>query len=835
MIPFNKIYTIAIGLSTLSMIVDAEVVLDGTLGPSGALSGPNFAIDASLGQQVGPNLFHSFESFNLSSTETANFAGPAEITNIISRVTGGQPSFIDGVLRSSAPNADLYFLNPNGVMFGPNAGLNIPGSLYVSTANYLKLGETGRFDVTTPSNSLLTVAPVSAFGFLDNTSASITVEGGMYPLLLPNDEMIARLNRGEDVAITTLGLVGGNITIKDAQIVTYGNDVHLVSVASAGEAPIDPSQLTNDTFAAYGTISITDTGAFDRGRYGNIDASGFGGGEVFIRAGQVVLDNAWIFADTWQNKDGRGITVHANEALTMRNGSRMTTESLNSNPSSEGFSFSLTGNGGNITISANDISLTEGSQIASSSRTAGHAGDITLSVQNRLSLTGADSTGQYRSGVLSNTLLSGQGGKMEISAKDLVMEEGATIRGETWGRGDAGNVSINVDTFSLSNGSQVNVSAGLSTSQYSRFSSYPDGNVFKTLLPFWVTGIGKAGQLTVTAQEAVQISGTSETGENSGFFSNVFTQGQGGAINISTPTLTVTEEGTIQAGTQYLGNAGNILLNVDTLNISKNGFITAETLGEGSGGSIDIRANNVHLAEGGTIKANSSAQGFAGNIDLTLGDKLIMNQGFIQTAANSADGGNISIIAQNYLYLVDSGISTSVGNGLGGGGNITLRPEFVIQEGSPIIAEAYGGPGGNINITTTGIYQSPPDSPNNRISASSQFGVDGVVEINRPDNDAVEDLVIQNSDFLDVSGLLNTPCSQRAAGPSSHFVKVYSDGQSNALNDLLPSGLMSLEPIEVKTRITKSTEDKRGSSPLLMGRLTECQPQSLSRSAQLGW
>jgi len=672
-------------------------------------------------------------------------------------------------------------------MFGPNAALNIPGSLYASTADYLKLGETGRFDVTTPNNSLLTVAPPSAFGFLDNIPAGIIVEGS--PLILPNDEMMGRIFNGEDVAITTLGLVGGNITIKDAQILTYGNDVNLVSVASQGEVPIDPTTLTDDTFAAYGTLSITDTGTFDRGLFGNIDASGFGGGEIYIRAGKFFLDNGWVFADTWHNKAGRGITVHANDALTMKNGSRITTEAFNSSQPN-GLGPINVGNGGSITITASNVSLTEGSQIQSTTKTAGNAGKISISAQNTLSLKGANSAGDYKSGVLSNTLLYGSGGEMEISAKHLVMEEGATIRGETWGLGEAGNVSINVDTFTLSNGAEVNVSAG--------FLGMPEQ---------WKEGTSKAGKLTVIANQSVSIGGGEE---NSSLLSSTFTQGQGGTIEITSPDVTVHEKGSIQANSLQEGDAGSLVLNVDTLNLTQGGYISAETFGNGLGGDIEVQAQNIRLSERSDFSASSTGEGNAGSIILNLGDKLTMrDSSAIGTLTTKSDGGNISITAQNYLYLIDSKISTSVAGGLGKGGNITLRQEFVVQDESPIIAEAYGGPGGNINITTTGIYKFSSASLNNRISASSQYGVDGIVTIETPDNSAEEEVVILATDFLDVSGLLDTPCGQRVSENLSRFLMVPSEGTSNAMSDLLASGplLSQLKPI-VKQEVKQAVFQK---------------------------
>ena len=705
-------------LTSLSIVftvtTHAEVVLDGTLGPSGSLQGPNFAIDPSFGQQVGANLFHSFESFNLDSSESATFIGATDISNVINRVTGGQPSSIDGLFSSRIPNADVYFLNPAGVMFGPNAQINVPGSLYISSGDYLKLGDSGRFDASVPENTLLTIASPSAFGFLDNTPSNIIIAGSQ--LILNNDTKIARLLNGEDVPPDTLALIGGDIKIEDGQLISIGSDIHLVSVASTGEAPIESRKWTNDTFAHYGTISITDNGVFDRQGFGNIDSSGLGGGEVFIRAGQFVMDNGWIFADTNGDNAGRGININVSDMLALQNASRITTEVYARSDQLLG-----RGNAGSININAGDISLIGGSQIQSSSQTEGLAGNITLAAQRALSIKGADSTGNYRSGILTNTLGSGAGGEMSISADALIMEDGATIRAETLGFSDAGNLSIQTNTLTLSNDSQINISTG-------------NRNAFQ--------GTGKAGQLTVVANESISIGG----GEGySGLLTNTFTQGQGGSIVIMSPEVDVYEKGLIQAGTQYYGNGGSIFLNVDTLNLSQGGFITtAATLtSSGLGGNVKVQAQNLRLSGESYISASSFGKGEAGNIILNLDDKLIMRDSFIATAATESDGGNIFITAQNYLYFLNSKISTSVGTGFGSGGNIIIRPEFVIQDKSPIIAEAYGGPGGNIDITTTSIYQFPPASLS-RISASSQFGVDGEVKIDSPEINLGDFMLLPN-------------------------------------------------------------------------------------------
>ncbi|NNM81707.1 MAG: filamentous hemagglutinin N-terminal domain-containing protein, partial [Burkholderiales bacterium] len=147
-------------------MAQAGIATDGTVGPAATLSGPNYSIPASLGTQVGSNLFHSFATFNIATGESATFSGPNSVSNIIARVTGGAQSSIDGLLRSTIPAANLYLINPGGIVFGPNAALDVGGSFHASTANYVKFADGGRFDASNPANDLLTTAPVSAFGFL---------------------------------------------------------------------------------------------------------------------------------------------------------------------------------------------------------------------------------------------------------------------------------------------------------------------------------------------------------------------------------------------------------------------------------------------------------------------------------------------------------------------------------------------------------------------------------------------------------------------------------------------------------------------------------------------
>jgi filamentous hemagglutinin family protein len=156
--------------------VQAQIVTDGSVGRKVTLNGGQIEIGANLGTRRGDNLFHSFEKFGIATGQTATFTGPGAIKNVISRVTGGEISNIDGKLASTIGQADLYFLNPAGVMFGPNATLDVPGSLHVSTAHELRFADGARFSALDKTGSGLTVAPPEAFGFLDRPAGRIAVK-----------------------------------------------------------------------------------------------------------------------------------------------------------------------------------------------------------------------------------------------------------------------------------------------------------------------------------------------------------------------------------------------------------------------------------------------------------------------------------------------------------------------------------------------------------------------------------------------------------------------------------------------------------------------------------
>ena len=101
------------------------------------------------GTQVGINQFHSFRDFSVPTSNTAHFHTAPTTVNAIARVTGANVSNIDGILRTNG-TTNLYLVNPNGIVFGANAKLDIAGSFSASTANSIKFSDGSEFSATNP-------------------------------------------------------------------------------------------------------------------------------------------------------------------------------------------------------------------------------------------------------------------------------------------------------------------------------------------------------------------------------------------------------------------------------------------------------------------------------------------------------------------------------------------------------------------------------------------------------------------------------------------------------------------------------------------------------------
>ena len=803
----------------------AGVATDASLGPARHLGGPEYAVTADLGRQAGPNLFHSFAEFNLGAGETADFSGPAEVRNIVSRVTGGTLSTIDGTVRSSIAGADLYLFNPHGIAFGPHARLDLSGSFHAAGAAALHFADGSRFDAVNPVSSSFTAAAPEAFGFV---GAPAAVSAQAATLAVP--------------AGRTLGLSGGEVRVEDAYLLAPQGEIYLQSSGDTGD-----SSLSAGTEAlSGGTIEVRDStqGTANLQRFqANLDVSGDGGGRVWLRGGRIVFDNAYVYADTHGDGDGRGIEVSA-DRLELRRGARLTAESV------EPEGGLAHGDAGPIHVAVRELVLQDGAQIATTSHASsfGQAGDIRIEAESIVLSGGMESAGLYfPSGIIAHTLGRGEGGDIEIQAGALSLGDAAVLRTDSAGLADAGAIRVEVDSLRLENGGQIDSSSG------NRFAVQGDGN---------------GGEIAVTAHDHAHISGVSPDGRAAGVLSNVFNQGRGGAITITAPVLrleqgasiasgsrgsgdggrieiraeevsieraaivTNTERGTGDAGsvaihaerhvdiadnavparanissvslgrgksgeivivtpslvlrqqgrienTTYATGAGNtIRIKAAALELGGQSKISARTHGTQAGGSVEIHAEHLLLDSAAAISAESLGSrpdsGDAGSIALSLQGRLVLRDAAIRTRTEQADGGDVRIDSTSYVQLRDSEVTTSVAQEDGDGGNVTLTPEFLVLDNSRVIARAVGGNGGNIRIVSTGFYRFSTEPLEQAVNASSKLGIDGQVEIHSPEVDIAQGLVVLPVAFIDRAALNTVPCRLRRE--NCHFFVVFLRG-----------------------------------------------------------
>ena len=727
-------------LSIVAQTAVAEVVLDGSLGKSGSLAGPNYAIDAALGTQVGGNLFHSFQSFNLSRDETATFSGDANIFNVIGRVTGGNPSQIDGTLRSTIPNADLYLINPAGLLFGATAKLDVLGSFHASTATVLQLNDGGKLYAHIAPDSVLTSAPPSAFGFLNNSVAELQLDGAQL-----------KVSAGKDMSFTAGKItLQANIAAKQlAALDTVGGRVRLASVAN-GEIKLGAG------------FNFVGQGGELTVRSSRLNNTGDKSGNIDIRAGHFVLDNSAI-ATLTASQDGGTLDIQANQ-VEITGGSRISSSSLKTGNSgnisiqatesitlsghdSQGAGVAISanargtdaqaGNAGNITLKTAKLALRDGAKLGSTSLGAGNGGTIVLDATDSVVLDGEDN--QTTSSIYLVATGSGQGGSLQVKTNQLQLLNGASVAADTKGSGNGGNVLIQANTVQLS---------GIGKSHGSNILSNTQGTA---------ENAGTGGTVEIQAKQL-------DIRDGGQISSSTVGMGAGGTINIQAiEKLTLSGKldkypSGIYSIARGIGGAGLIGINAGELTVQDDAQINAGTYGQGLGGNILLRAQRLSLFNQGKITALSQGTGDAGQIALQLADRLDMVNSAIETKTNQSDGGNIFISSPKYLYLRNSSITTSVEAQNGNGGNITLQPNFVVLDTSPIIARAIGGNGGNINITTKGIYRFalPDQSP---IDASSQFGLDGVVTVASPEGETDEGLLVLPTNFNGAQALLKNLCT----------------------------------------------------------------------------
>ncbi|MBD2103047.1 filamentous hemagglutinin N-terminal domain-containing protein [Leptolyngbya sp. FACHB-261] len=606
----------------------AQVTPDATLGAERSVvrsevsnGSPRQQIDG--GATRGTNLFHSFRSFNVGEGQSVYFRNPAGIENIIGRVTGRNRSNIQGTLGVLGGNANLFLLNPNGFIFGPNARLDIKGSFVATSANAIQFGNQGFFSSSAPgSPPLLTVNP-SAFLFNQVAHGSIINRS-----IAPSATSVGGLQVGDG---RSLLLLGGNVSLEGGMVNAPEGRVEIGGVTGPGTVglSVDGSDLhlSFPDNVARADISLT-AGAV-------VDASGEGGGAIQVQGRRVsVSGGSKLEALTLGAEPGEDVTVNASEVVELFGFSRRGTLTTQARG---------TGRGGDITIRTRRLVVRGGAQVSTGTISEGDAGRLTVNASESVEVVGTDGE-DVNSGLIANTAAAGDAGSLEINTRRLIVR-------------DDGLISSSATLFPGPNGEAIPATGqgGNITINASESVELGDGQIGTETL-----GPGDAGNLTINTSRLLVESGSfistqaTSGDEFEGYIPDLSKlTGNAGDLTINASSLLIQTGGTIAANSETLGRAGNIAIDVrDTLQ-ANNGRI-ATLANRSSGGAINIRAGAIRL-EGNSNITTSVLRGAGGGGDLTLKAPSIFAFGDSDILAYSRDGrgGNITLdtlafFGQNY-------------------------------------------------------------------------------------------------------------------------------------------------------------------------------------------
>ncbi|NGZ94862.1 MAG: hypothetical protein CV089_01790 [Nitrospira sp. WS110] len=442
-------------------------------------SGTTTFIEGGTRPGGGPHLFHSFGELNVGTGDTAQFVNGVSFdgaghpltaglptSNIFGRVTGNSLSSIFGTIDSATnfPTANLWLINPNGFLFGPTAALNVGGSVNISTADYLKMTDGTKFNARPgPADSLLSMAPVEAFGFLERTTQSpvfgtITVRGS--ELAVPTSKSLTMV--GGDIGIT--GQLNQVTQSARGLLFAPSGQIQLASVASKGEVVIGTTasglpDLKVDSFSQLGNISLSEQAILDTS-LDPFDSSGNPGGMVQIRAGSLTMDRSIIASNTvvgnisgapavvdlnvagrtlLQNDSTIDVSGNPGGTVQIRAGSLTMDRSIIASSTLGNISGAPTAVDLNV---AGHTLLQNGSTIHTETEGAGKAGDVRVNTGQLTLVNGA------RIGSSSLSDATGDSGNINISVIDLFSSRGSVV-GSEGGEGAGGNVSINAGTIQL--------------------------------------------------------------------------------------------------------------------------------------------------------------------------------------------------------------------------------------------------------------------------------------------------------------------------------------------------------------------------------------------------
>ena len=455
----------------------SKIVPDNTLGAENSIVTPNIPINNLPSEQIsggairGTNLFHSFQEFNVGEGRGAYFTNPLGIENILSRVTGGNASEILGQLGVLGGNANLFLINPNGIIFGSNSSLDVEGSFLASTADSLVFDNGFQFSTTNPQTPPLLIVNTPIGLQFGESVGSITITNrSSSPLFVKSPN--------------TLALVGGNITFQGGNL--FAERIELGSVSSNSQVALQPiqagwflnyEQVKNfqDIQFIFGSFLagvdiqlqgrsalLTDGSQIDASRTMTVNAS-----EIVELVGTAPLSNtgfsppSGLISQAIADEDGGDINIQTRR-LIVRDGGEISTGV--GGILQDGIIIPASGQGGNITVNASESVelIGDGSGLLTGTQGFGKAGNLSINTRNLIVRDGAQISAESSGkNALEQPLATGAAGNINITANYLLLNQGR-ISAETIGNPEQEGANINLsisDLLLLENESLISATA----------------------------------------------------------------------------------------------------------------------------------------------------------------------------------------------------------------------------------------------------------------------------------------------------------------------------------------------------------------------------------------
>jgi filamentous hemagglutinin family protein len=613
------------------------------------------------GAQRGANLFHSFSDFNVDSGQTIYFANPSGVDRILTRITGNSRSNILGTLGVQG-TADLFLMNPNGILFGPNARLDVQGAFVASTANRVLFDQGVAFSTVNPQ-----APPLLTLNLPIGLQIGATPGGSLI-----NQSRATDANNqivGLQVAPgKTIAFVGGDILLAGGYLTAKQGRVELGSVES-GQVSLTPInsgwQLGYAGVRQFRDIQLTQAS--------RATIAGNGGNAIQVQAKRLSLtEGSQLDANTLGSTPGGALTVNATDSITL------TGQNVdNTMPSGLVARTGGAGQAGTITISTQQLFVRDRATISAATFSSGDGGNINIQATDRVEVAGSDDS--LASSVTANAQpgTSGNSGNVTIRTGTLVVRDGGQVGTSSFGSGNAGRLTIvaadavdvsgvnPADTFSsvlASQSDQTSTGFGGSLSITTRNLTIRDG----AFVSASNRGLGRAGNLDIIATESVKVTGVSPIVDYPTYL-QIDGLGRGGAgdLRITTPFLLVSD-GAIVTASSIFGEGGNIIINAESVLLRREGQIISDA---------DPSANAFPRPD---ITIPSTANG--GNTIINADNLLLAEKSKITANAVQGQGGSVQIGTQSFFLLSGSEITASSEFGIDG--SVTVQtPDLDLSRG----------------------------------------------------------------------------------------------------------------------------------------------------------